>query len=362
MAKRNYSNIAVETTLVSGITDSSSSLTVADPSGWPAAPFILIIDQGETKEELIPVGAKSGAVFSSLTRGFGGTSGVAHTAGATIKHVAVAEDLALIWAHVHTGVSGDDTAQVSHVSLGSVGSNDHHNQQHAIDGSDHTGTLDHDEIANQTVDDHHAQDHQARHIPGGADPLPTGTPGSSAPGDSAAEGSATSFARSDHVHGRESGFKGWQLTKSADQLIQGEVTADITWDVEDIDSDSFHSGADPQITVPVGSAGLYDIRAVLGVNRNAGTGLSDYARLVLVQNAVEIFFLWLHVSDNDPQLHSATLSFYVQLAEGDTLKWQCHASPVGEYDITGVHNGSIWDASWGTAIPGSVFSGRRIGP
>lgn len=42
--------------------------------------------------------------------------------------------------------------------------------------------------------------HAASHLPGGSDALATGTPGAATPGDAAAEGTATSFARSDHKH------------------------------------------------------------------------------------------------------------------------------------------------------------------
>jgi hypothetical protein len=43
--------------------------------------------------------------------------------------------------------------------------------------------------------------HKDRHLPGGADPLDTAVPGNQAIGDTAAEGIATSFAKSDHKHG-----------------------------------------------------------------------------------------------------------------------------------------------------------------
>lgn len=45
--------------------------------------------------------------------------------------------------------------------------------------------------------------HASRHLPSGADALTSAAPGSSAVGDSAAAGSAESFSRSDHRHGRE---------------------------------------------------------------------------------------------------------------------------------------------------------------
>jgi hypothetical protein len=45
--------------------------------------------------------------------------------------------------------------------------------------------------------------HASLHAPGGADPLSTAAPGASAVADSAAAGSATTLARSDHRHSRE---------------------------------------------------------------------------------------------------------------------------------------------------------------
>lgn len=46
---------------------------------------------------------------------------------------------------------------ISHDDLTGVSADDHHAQQHAIDGPDHTGTLDHSEIANVGADDHHTR-------------------------------------------------------------------------------------------------------------------------------------------------------------------------------------------------------------
>lgn len=124
MVARKFSNIAVATTLSSGITDSASSLTVVSATGWPAAPFILVIEPDLANEELILVGAKAGAVFSSLTRGFGGTSGVAHSAADVIRHVTVAEDHSLVTSHVHVPGT-DDTTQVDHGGLGGLSDDDH---------------------------------------------------------------------------------------------------------------------------------------------------------------------------------------------------------------------------------------------
>ncbi len=129
MAVRQFSNVAVETTLSSGIAGGASSLTVVDATGWPAAPFLLVIEPDLANEELILVGAKAGAVFSSLTRGFGGTSDVGHSAGDDIKHVIVGEDLALTYIHIHKPGT-DDTAAVTHADILSPGTDDHHPQAH----------------------------------------------------------------------------------------------------------------------------------------------------------------------------------------------------------------------------------------
>lgn len=125
MAARNFSNIAVETTLNSGIGSGDSSLAVATATGWPAAPFALIIDEGLPEEELILVGTKAGTTFGALTRGAGGTSASAHVGGASAKHVVIAEDLAFIASHAHNGA--DDSSTISHGDL--VGLTlDHHTQ------------------------------------------------------------------------------------------------------------------------------------------------------------------------------------------------------------------------------------------
>lgn len=203
MAARNYSNVAVSTTLSSGIGGGDSSFVVVDDTGWPTAPFLLVLEPDTAEEELVLVGAKTGTTFSSLTRGFGGTSGVAHNAGAVVKHVTVAEDHSLVWTHVHSGAGGDDTSPVAHGDLSGIGLDDHHAEDHATrhevggadpvaithdqttgktvddhhaqahahDGADGSGTVAHGDVTGQTTDDHHPKLHAADHASGGADPL-----------------------------------------------------------------------------------------------------------------------------------------------------------------------------------------------
>lgn len=84
---RNYSNTAVLTQLVGAITDAADTLDVADASGYPDAPFTI-----QVESEIILVGAKSGVTFSSLTRGYDGTTAASHGNGAIVKHTVVALD------------------------------------------------------------------------------------------------------------------------------------------------------------------------------------------------------------------------------------------------------------------------------
>ncbi len=68
----------------------------------------------------------------------------------------------------------------------------------------------------------------------------------------------------DHSAAAEAGllvFAGWQLTKSVDQDDTG--THDVTWDVEDIDTNGFHTGSNADITVPSGLGGTYLVKAAL---------------------------------------------------------------------------------------------------
>jgi hypothetical protein len=70
---------STSTTLAANLSNSATSMTVADGSAFPAAPFLVTIES-----ETIRVGAKSGNTFSSLTRGYLGSSSAAHGSGTTV--------------------------------------------------------------------------------------------------------------------------------------------------------------------------------------------------------------------------------------------------------------------------------------
>lgn len=92
MSLRRYTSNAVETNLSSAITASDTSLTVVNSAGYPTPPFTVKIDN-----EAILVGAKSGNTFSSLTRGFDGTTAAAHDTTPTVQLVAVGDDFDYRW-------------------------------------------------------------------------------------------------------------------------------------------------------------------------------------------------------------------------------------------------------------------------
>ena len=65
MTNRNYSNIALDTTLAASITAGDLTLTVASALGWPAAPFAAVLDPGSlTIEEVVQVTLVVGTTFT----------------------------------------------------------------------------------------------------------------------------------------------------------------------------------------------------------------------------------------------------------------------------------------------------------
>ena len=140
-----------------------------------------MIDQGLATEEVILVGAAAGTSWSSLTRGFDGSSGQAHSNGATVKHVLVAADLedanAHRWASPAVAADQDIATTSIHHTLG-AGANQAAAGNHATTHASTTG---------QTATDHHA--------------APVAGPDADITIDAAGgAGTAGAFARSAHGH------------------------------------------------------------------------------------------------------------------------------------------------------------------
>ena len=100
---RQYSSISVETTLASTISNSATTMTVASGTGSALLggvtlaagnvdQFTVALDPDTTNEEIVFITASSSDTFT-ITRARAGTSGVQHSAGATVKHVLTSDDL-----------------------------------------------------------------------------------------------------------------------------------------------------------------------------------------------------------------------------------------------------------------------------
>ena len=96
MTVRVYSSISQDTTLAGGgISDTATSMTVASGTGnalmggitlVPGDIFTVALDPDTVNEEIVYVTAQTSDTFT-IDRAEAGTSNVAHTAGATVRHV-----------------------------------------------------------------------------------------------------------------------------------------------------------------------------------------------------------------------------------------------------------------------------------
>ena len=101
MALRLFSSISVETTLASSISNVATSMTVAAGTGTSLLggvtinsgdQFTVALDPDTANEEIVFITASSTDTFT-IDRAEAGTSGIAHSSGATVKHVLTSDDL-----------------------------------------------------------------------------------------------------------------------------------------------------------------------------------------------------------------------------------------------------------------------------
>jgi len=92
MARRYYSSVAQRTTLSIGVDASTTTFIVTAVVGWPSSfPYTLIIDEDTVSEEIVEVVSRSSTTLT-VVRGVDGTSGIAHSAGASVRHGVSARD------------------------------------------------------------------------------------------------------------------------------------------------------------------------------------------------------------------------------------------------------------------------------
>lgn len=91
MTARNFSNTAVETALSSTYASGITSIQVDSVTGFPSAPFTIVIDPDGGNKEVCLVTAVAGTTLT-VTRGYGGTTALTQSSGAVVRHMAVAAD------------------------------------------------------------------------------------------------------------------------------------------------------------------------------------------------------------------------------------------------------------------------------
>lgn len=221
--RRSTSGNAVTAHPTANFNSGATTFAVDDITGYPDGtngPFFIQVDV-----ETIKITSRTGTTFNVQTtpvsgRGWDNTSAASHTTSSQVNLVFTATD--------------------------------------ADDANKH--------YADITVDNHTQYLNTARHDLTARHPasvLPLGSPGNSAPGDTASAGSASSIARSDHRHGREADSTtrvGVTLSAAAFACASGTTTS-VAWTTETTDTDAFivTNGTNTVLTVPSGKGGIYAI-------------------------------------------------------------------------------------------------------
>ena len=112
--KRNFSATAIETTLVNSISsaatgDTTTSVSVVSVSGYPAAPFTLILAPDTNKEEVVTCISVVGTTLQ-IVRGQDQTLAVSHTAGTSVRHGVSGRDFREEQTHIAARGYDADTA------------------------------------------------------------------------------------------------------------------------------------------------------------------------------------------------------------------------------------------------------------
>lgn len=276
--RRSYSGDAVTTSPTANFNSAASTFAVADITGYPDGtngPFFIQVDN-----ETIKCTSRTGTTFNVQTtpvtgRGWDNTSAASHTTSSLVNFVFTATD-------------ADDANK--HYADSSV---DNHTQ--------YLNNTRHDTVT--------------RHP---ASVLPLGSPGNSAPGDTAAAGTASAVARSDHRHGREADSTtrvGVTLLCSAFACASGSTTS-IAWTSESVDTDGFitANGTNTVLTVPSGKGGIYAITTT----GSWSAAFTEYRQLIVRLNGAAFAILPLAFDNLLTQSWGGTITF--PLAATNTIE------------------------------------------
>ncbi len=122
--KRYYASTAKQASLSTAIDSVVTSITLDLVTGFPSNyPYTLVIDPDTNKEELISVTSSGGGTTLNVSRGADSTSNVAHSAGATVRHVVSGQDFNEFSAHIGS-VASPTTSGVHGITGDVVGTSD----------------------------------------------------------------------------------------------------------------------------------------------------------------------------------------------------------------------------------------------
>lgn len=119
MTTRKYSSRAQQTTLSSGITSGDTTMTVGSGANLmggktPAVgeTYTVVIDPDTALEEIVDVSNYASGNTLTIARGIDGSTGVAHSAGAVIRHMVIGRDLTEANTHIEATTGHGATGAV----------------------------------------------------------------------------------------------------------------------------------------------------------------------------------------------------------------------------------------------------------
>lgn len=79
----------VTTTVTEALDTTETGVDVNAATGFPGENYRVVVDHGTSTEEIMEVTGGQGTTTWTVTRGMDGTSGVAHTSGATVRSLTI---------------------------------------------------------------------------------------------------------------------------------------------------------------------------------------------------------------------------------------------------------------------------------
>lgn len=124
---RKFSSTSVETTLATGVSTSATTITVATGTGSTLLggvtlaggnvdQFTIALDPDTANEEIVFVTAVSSDTLT-IVRGRAGTSAIAHSGGATVKHVLTSNDLDYFNTAADTALTSASTSTLTNKTI-----------------------------------------------------------------------------------------------------------------------------------------------------------------------------------------------------------------------------------------------------